>query len=777
MICCCSPPWKLFTHLLLALPLTLSAGAIAGPKKQPAPFQIKSGVPSPTVIVMNRVRAKKALLPAAEVQTIQTLQDTAIPRPVSHISPNATTVVMRVTRSDAKKPSFYFLNIHTGNQVEIARESFQDFEIDWMYWRDDQTVVAISSKNNQQETPGYTLLTINYPNGKVTSTPLQLGGDPTSIAPNGSQVLVQLRSPTQQGDSEDESTAADEPDENRPTEFQIVSLPDSKITYRFALPPGTTVYTSDWSRDGTKLALIQGWQSEIPSDYTKGGVSLSAIISRDVMGLLPPVMNPYFQKNALIRLDLKTGDRQIRYAADSDRAIFEDVAWSPDGQTILVHMLSPLNLAGRPYPIYGSFYLGEGFYRFYNLDLQHQTDLKTPELTTIDSFGITNGKFLTNDEVIFTVLSGMNIWLYAYDRKSGQLQALSSQPGSYERVELVPQQRQLIFRYSSFTEPPELYRMSLATAAVTQLTNLNKKIAETSQTRADPVSFQLSNGDTLDGVLVQPAAAPFPPVDTPLIVWQEGGPSAPMTNWWKADVETPYALLPNFGMAVLVVPVYGRQGFDLDRYARLYNGNNFGQVDIDAMAEIVKQAIARGYTSPGKVGITGCSYGGYFTLQSITRHPQLYHAANAQCSWVDMVADWAAENPLLPPFVFGNLTPYANTKEFQQDSPIYNAHRIRTPLLIFHGSNDHLPVTVLENLSWTMTANHVPVRMVKFMGAEHGLVDESGNDIPAYQLYAAQEMIQWFRTYLQPASTKTLFPSSPNQSGHGNSQTTRKPTS
>jgi hypothetical protein len=37
----------------------------------------------------------------------------------------------------------------------------------------------------------------------------------------------------------------------------------------------------------------------------------------------------------------------------------------------------------------------------------------------------------------------------------------------------------------------------------------------------------------------------------------------------------------------------------------------------------------------------------------------------------------------------------------------------------------------------------VPARMVKFLGAEHGL--QRGD----YQLYAAQEQIQWFREYLR----------------------------
>ncbi len=125
------------------------------------------------------------------------------------------------------------------------------------------------------------------------------------------------------------------------------------------------------------------------------------------------------------------------------------------------------------------------------------------------------------------------------------------------------------------------------------------------------------------------------------------------------------------------------------------------------------------------------------------------------------MAGWAESDPIIAPFIFGRLTPYNDPTTFQQDTPAYHASQIQTPLLIFHGSKDHLPVTALENVYWTVASNNIPARMVKFIGAGHGLVDdEQGRDIPEYELYAAQEMVQWFRRYLS-----------------GDEQTTRKPMS
>ena len=68
-------------------------------------------------------------------------------------------------------------------------------------------------------------------------------------------------------------------------------------------------------------------------------------------------------------------------------------------------------------------------------------------------------------------------------------------------------------------------------------------------------------------------------------------------------------------------------------FDNLVGGRNFGAVDIDEAAQAVQSLIALGYATPDQVGITGCSYGGYFTSrESLVRYPELYAVANAQCS-------------------------------------------------------------------------------------------------------------------------------------------------
>jgi dipeptidyl aminopeptidase/acylaminoacyl peptidase len=532
------------------------------------------------------------------------------------------------------------------------------------------------------------------------------------------------------------------------TRLLVYSLADGGTQELRSFEPGIMSLGFAWSQDGGRLAasflgaLDYSAQPQ-PRDRRQpfDGALLSEQIYRDVTGNLPPAENPLLQRNTVEIFDMNGGDKTLSAAA-GDGQLLRGVSWSTDGQTLLVQAYQPGRLAGRRYPIYTPQFLEDSSFRFYNFELQEIKRLKAPQLSAT-----TGAEFVSPDEVLFTTTIGTNVHPYYYNRISGEFRNLGDRAGMYGDLQATRLSRQLVFQYSSFTNPPELYRLNWDGTAFSQLTWANEELRQFSKTRQDAVTFRLANKQTRSGVLIQPADAPFPPRDARIVVWQEGGPGIPMTNEWAANVENPYALLPNLGVAVLVVPLSGRYGLGPRVYSALYDKNNFGQLDIDEQAQIVSQMIAKHWTAKGKVGITGCSYGGYFTLQSLVRHPDLYAAANAQCAILDNVVEWSRGYSMLMPYIEG-VPPWAADKEYRNDSPIYNAGRITTPLLTFHGTNDFLPITQNENLHLQLVNRNVPAKMLEFVGAGHGLVRD-GSISSAYELYAAQEQILWFREYLK----------------------------
>ncbi len=65
----------------------------------------------------------------------------------------------------------------------------------------------------------------------------------------------------------------------------------------------------------------------------------------------------------------------------------------------------------------------------------------------------------------------------------------------------------------------------------------------------------------------------------------------------------------------------------------------------------IKALIAAGIAEPGKVGVTGTSYGGYSAWCAITRFPpELVAAAAPICGMTDLVVDYETTRPDLRPY-------------------------------------------------------------------------------------------------------------------------------
>ena len=517
---------------------------------------------------------------------------------------------------------------------------------------------------------------------------------------------------------------------------------DGSLRYMTTVPAASVLFGDTWTRDSGRLAvsifgLFDPDQERPPFD----GALLSEQVYRDATGNLAPAENPILQYNNTYIVDWATGAVQIIQPSGTLPPILAAQAWSPDQRTLLVQAWHPARLKGRRYPIYTPQFSERTSYRFYDLSGVEVGRLES-DLFSSGAFSRAVAEFISPDEIIFRGMKGSDRHPYYYNRVSGELRNLADRAGSYYNVFATNTSREIVFMFSSYTEPPEIYRLGWDGRGLKRLTWFNEELRLFANLRQDPVRFTLRNGQTRVGVLIQPADAPFPPRNAPLVVWQEGGPGVAMVNRWLVNVENPYALLPAMGFPLLVTPLAGRAGYTPAVFNALVDGNNFGAVDIDEQAEIVRQMIARGWTQPGRVGITGCSYGGYFTLQSLVRHPDLYAAANPQCAFIDLITDWTRGYDRLVPYIQG-LPPYNIPEEYRRDSPAYNANRIKAAVLTFHGTEDFLPITQNENLHLQLANRGLPARMVRFIGEGHGLEE------PANQLYAAQEQVAWFRAHLK----------------------------
>jgi dipeptidyl aminopeptidase/acylaminoacyl peptidase len=655
---------------------------------------------------------------------------------VSTVSPDGTTVLFGTQNHVADgELALYYLNVDSGelqqgpgpvlpsgDRLPIGRSP--------MVWRDDDTLqFGITSAANRPE-----VVRLNRAADIATRLTLDLDGEVLGFAPDFSRmVLVRVLEP---------------PAPNRRNsdlgERQVFVL-DLTTLERLEIDrvqPGFDIQPPSWSHDGTRMAFVTGTTASEGLGRTPLSPSLANPLVQDALGNLPPARNPLLQANELRVYDFRQLDplRLTLAARDGTGDSIGAVAMSPDGERLLVRMQRPTRLTGRLEPIYT--YPDRAYFRVISLDGSLETTIDRPEL---EAPSRSIGRWATNETLLFIAPLGTNRGLYRYELPTERLAALPLPPGSVGATDwtVTPDGRTVVYTFSSVQQRPEVFRIALdGSSAPVVLTEVNAALAEADRVRADEVRFTLTDGQERAGLLVQPADAAFPPRGVPILLWQRGGPGGVMVNQWMASVEDPFNLLPNFGLAVLIVPLAGREGYGPESYRRLAEGENFGWVDLADGAAIVEQLIARGYAAREQIGVTGCSYGGYYASQLIALYPAVVAAANPQCALQDTFVEWQLGYMTFLSYLVGR-TPLESVERHRQVSPMYLAGVIRTPTLLFHGSKDFLQVDVTRSFHDVLMLNAVPVMLYEFTEAGHGLQSQADEWI------AAQLQIDFFRRYLR----------------------------
>jgi dipeptidyl aminopeptidase/acylaminoacyl peptidase len=759
-----------------------------------------SAIPVQAAIITIRPTQTPQIIPSqADFDKITRLQAQTALEVLTPVSPDDQSMLI-VSQSPSGRVKFEFLNVQDGSTAPVSRDILGFSPLTNMVWLDDDTVGYYSAAYDDSGEPGSSsdkiievLVRIDRASGEVAYEPVDLPGLPYSLSPNGSKILLvrnnlkdlfvysngalQYRSPFNQvihrgfsNSSQEQAAASPEltgwlkflnPNERRKLgDFAIgndldIALSSIVITLEAfdiengkVLPLGDLAPRSDladitWSADSSHLAISHITVLDDP----RGGSLLSEVQVQDALGNLPAAKNPFLQGNLVDTVDFNTGQvtKELLRGSGGNGDLYTGLSWNSDGSILAVHMEKPGRPAGRVNPTY--LYTERSYIRFYSPDGELLSTLDKPE---IEDPIYSVPEFISKDELLVNAVRGMSDRVFYFNLTSGEFRQLPIADGVATAVRPTHQSRQIVFGFSSFNQAPELMRINMDGQALYRLTFLNEDLSVYGRVRADQVSFTLSSGQVRTGYLLQSPDATFSPTPRRMVVWQEGGPTAPMLNQWGTITERPFDLLPHFGMSVLVVPLPGRYGFGAAFLNGLADNANFGQIDINEQAEIVRQSISRGYTKAGSVGVTGCSYGGYFASQSIVSYPDLYAAANSQCTLLDLFNEWQLGFTAYMSYLEGRV-PTVDPVEYLKDSPFYHAATIKTPLLLFDGLRDFLPVEAVGNFHDQVQANGAAVNLLVFSAAGHGLA--SVHD----EIIADQAQIAWFQQFL-PDPNPTAAP-------------------
>ena len=273
--------------------------------------------------------------------------------------------------------------------------------------------------------------------------------------------------------------------------------------------------------------------------------------------------------------------------------------------------------------------------------------------------------------------------------------------------------------YSS-RQPADLVRFSPADPRPEQFASLSRVWERTRLTPDDfapAADFRWPSVDGLEiqGWLYRPAGQA-----RGTVVRVHGGPSYHSEDLINNQIQ----FFVRQGLAVLDPNYRGSTGFGL-AFREAIKADGWGGREQDDIRAGIEALIAAGIAEPGKVGITGTSYGGYSSWCAITRFPPEIVAASAPvCGMTDLVVDYETTRPDLRQLTEEMMggTPDQVPELFHERSPIHFVDQIRGHLLIVQGLQD--PNVTPENVRVVTEAldkSGVPHQILAFDDEGHGI--------------------------------------------------------
>ena len=246
------------------------------------------------------------------------------------------------------------------------------------------------------------------------------------------------------------------------------------------------------------------------------------------------------------------------------------------------------------------------------------------------------------------------------------------------------------------------------------------KLKREDLTQAEDFRWKSIDGREIQGWLYRTSVSP----SRGAILYVHGGPTAHATDNVSPEVQY-YA---SQGFDVLVPNYRGSTGFNLE-FQESIKEDGWGGREQDDVAYAAKALIEAGIAQPGKIGVTGTSYGGYTSWHQIVHTPVEWIAAAAPvCGMTDLVVDYETTRPDLRPYseeMMGGRPDQVPDK-YHKASPINFVPNIKGRLMIVQGLND--PNVTPDNVRVVQTALDnagVEYELLAFNDEGHGIIRPS----------------------------------------------------
>lgn len=445
-----------------------------------------------------------------------------------------------------------------------------------------------------------------------------------------------------------------------------------------------------------------------------------------------------FRKSSLYMLDLKT------MAIDTiwkDLTYSYSAQFSPDGKQLLIHgapeAFGGIGLNIKPDQIANS-YDTQSFI----MDLAtKKVDPVTKDFDPTISAQIWSPQ---DNYIYYRVEEGDRANMYRYSHRNRKFEKLPLKEDVIRSFSIAENAAWATYTGVSTSNSNRSYLLNLKNMESTLLSDpYAEKLNTLNLGEVIDWDFTSSFGDEIEGRYYLPPN--FDPTKKhPLIVYYYGGTS-PTSRIFESTY--PLHVYAAQDYVVYTIQPSGTTGYGQEFSARHVNA--WGDQTAEEIIEGVEKFIdEHSFVDSTKIGNIGASYGGFMTQYLITK-TDLFSASVSHAGISNITSYWG-EGYWGYSYSAGASAgsyPWNNPELYVKQSPLFNADKIKTPLLLLHGTADtNVPIGESIQMYTALKLLNKPVEFIQVIGENHAIYDYDKRIAWNNAIYA------WFAKWLKDDS-------------------------
>ena len=319
-----------------------------------------------------------------------------------------------------------------------------------------------------------------------------------------------------------------------------------------------------------------------------------------------------------------------------------------------------------------------------------------------------------------------------YDNGSKKLEVLRRDSLLYNNFKISRDGSKILYGASTSNRPPSIYLSDLSFKNTQLLYDASLQLKDKQLSKTQLVSYLDADGNKMFGVLYYPAD------------YVQGKKYPTVFNVYEDFFDDNFGgtinILTNNGYAVMQPSVTFETGFP-------------GEAWLKGVTAAANKLIELGIADPDRLGVQGTSYGGYATNLLITQTNRFKAAVNISGK-VNMISFYTGS----PRLGVRNINAAEKTQDrigaslwqqpqkYIQHSAVMFADRIKTPLLLISGGQDHnVPAEQSREMFYALRRLGKEVQWVNYINAGHGMPTTTVEEMKDYH----KRILDWYNIHLK----------------------------